>query len=75
MKVQKAGKAEEPMQWCKEMVSGPGLGNDRPVFLFLPVEDVVLHSESSSLSESGASHDNGEDPYPQNWPQLPPVFP
>ncbi|XP_023616718.1 coiled-coil domain-containing protein 120 [Myotis lucifugus] len=47
---------------------------------FSPVEDVVLHSESSSLSESGASHDN-EDPRscfplaerpspPKSWDQL-----
>lgn len=42
--------------------------SDRLLFPSSPVEDVVLHSESSSLSESGASHDNGE-----NCP--PPVCP
>nr|XP_021550515.1 coiled-coil domain-containing protein 120-like [Neomonachus schauinslandi] len=36
----------------------------------LSQEDVVLHSESSSLSESGASHDNGEDSCPPNPPIL-----
>lgn len=49
----------ETGQWYKGMTSGLALmGWVSP---FSPVEDVVLHSESSSLSESGASHDNGED--------------
>lgn len=37
---------------------------------FSPVEDGILHSESSSLSESGASHDNGED----LWLPHPPLL-
>ncbi|XP_010848400.1 PREDICTED: coiled-coil domain-containing protein 120, partial [Bison bison bison] len=38
----------------------PGLALISLGLRFSPVEDVVLHSESSSLSESGASHDNEE---------------
>lgn len=41
----------------------------------LSQEDVVLHSESSSLSESGASHDNGEDLSPTPVPSAPPLTP
>lgn len=46
----------------------PGLALTGPGLPFSPAEDVVLHSESSSLSESGASHDNGKDPSPPNPP-------
>lgn len=48
----------------------PGLALISVGLCFSPVEDVVLHSESSSLSESGASHDNGENPCPLNSPVL-----
>ena len=48
----------------------PGLALISLGLRFSPVEDVVLHSESSSLSESGASHDNGENPCPLNSPVL-----
>lgn len=51
----------DAIQWCRGWNSD--LGVTGLPFPFSPVEDVVLHSESSSLSESGASHDNGEN-YP-----------